>query len=182
MIKTVTKPIYFKEADNGKISGYFATFDHDKADKAGDVIRKGAFKGTIERRKKSGHEFPFCFNHDFNIIIGKVIDIGENNKGAYFTAEFFETEKAQEIRYIVKKNVLFQFSFAYDIIDQGKVRLTDGSTANELRELELLEISIVLSPANPRAIITDIKAERAREKTELLRTIEKIEKEKRKKR
>ncbi len=155
------EPQDFTSGDNGIISGYFATFDHDHGDSAGDVIRKGSFLGTIARRKKTGHPFPLCFNHDFSCIIGRVTDIGEDNKGAFFTAEFFPTEKAQEIRNIVKSGVLWQFSFAYEVLDQGKIKAGDGSTVNELRELELFEISVVLLPANPRSVITDIKADNA---------------------
>lgn len=153
------EPQDFTSGDNGIISGYFATFDHDHGDSYGDVIKKNAFKGTIERRKKTGHPFPLCFNHDFSCIIGRVTDIGEDNKGAFFTAEFFPTEKAQEIRNIVKSGVLWQFSFAYEVLDQGKVKAGDGSTVNELRELELFEISVVLLPANGRATLTDIKSD-----------------------
>ena len=161
----------FTTGEDGTISGYFATFDHDHGDSYGDVIKKGAFAGTIKRRKESGHPFPLCFNHDFSVIIGRVTDIGEDNKGAYFTAEFFPTEKAQEIRNIVKSGVLWQFSFAFDTLDSGMVKLEDGTMANELRELELHEISIVMIPANPRATITDIKSGKHNQKRELLRMI-----------
>ena len=154
-----TQPQDFTDGKNGSISGYFATFDHDYGDSYGDVIRKGAFLGTIARRKQTGHPFPLCFNHDFSCIIGRVTDIGEDNKGAYFTAEFFPTEKAQEVRNIVKSGVLWQFSFAYDTLDAGKVKAGDGTTVNELRELELYEISVVAVPANPRATLTDIKTD-----------------------
>lgn len=149
----------FGSGKNGSISGYFATFHHDHGDSAGDVIRKGAFLGTIERRKKTGHPFPLCFNHDFSCIIGKVTDIHEDNYGAHFTAEFFPTEKAQEIREAVKSGVLWQFSFAYDVLDAAKIKAEDGSTVNELREISLYEISIVLVPANDRSIITDVKSD-----------------------
>ena len=168
----------FTTGENGTISGYFATFDHDHGDSYGDVIKKGAFAGTITRRKKTGHPFPLCFNHDFSVIIGRVTDIGEDNKGAYFTAEFFPTEKAQEIRNIVKSGVLWQFSFAYDTLDAGKIKAGDGSEVNELRELELYEISIVMVPANPRATITDIKGVRQNDrKNNLLRFIDDMNKE-----
>lgn len=152
-----TQPQDFTNGENGSISGYFATFDHDHGDSYGDVIAKNSFLGTIARRKKTGHPFALCFNHDFSCIIGRVTDIGEDNKGAYFTAEFFPTEKAQEVRNIVKSGVLWQFSFGYSVLDQGKVKAEDGTTVNELREIELLEISIVLAPANPRSVITDVK-------------------------
>ena len=131
----------FGSGKNGSISGYFATFHHDHGDSAGDVIRKGAFLGTIERRKKTGHPFPLCFNHDFSCIIGKVTDIHEDNYGAHFTAEFFPTEKAQEIREAVKSGVLWQFSFAYDVLDAAKIKAEDGSTVNELREISLYSFS-----------------------------------------
>ena len=168
----------FTDGQNGTISGYFSTFDHDHGDSAGDVIRKGAFTETIARRKQSGHPFPFCFNHDFSTIIGRVIEIGEDNKGAYFTAEFFPTEKAQEIRAIVKSGVLWQFSFAYNTLESGPVTAGDGSRVNELRKLDLIEISIVVSPANPRATITDIKDSKEETRKNLLNMIDRIEMEK----
>ena len=168
-------PAGFSSGDHGEISGYFATFHHDHGDSYGDVLKKGCFAKTIEERKRTGHPFPLCFNHDFSVIIGAVTDLGEDDYGAWFKAKFFPTEKAQEIRNIVKSGVLWQFSFAYNVIDEGKVRAGDGSMVNELRELELLEISIVAAPANPRSVITDIKTDRER----LLAFAEKIEREER---
>ena len=165
----------FSSGDHGEISGYFATFHHDHGDSYGDVLKKGCFAKTIEERKRTGHPFPLCFNHDFSVIIGTVTDLGEDDYGAWFKAKFFPTEKAQEIRNIVKSGVLWQFSFAYNVIDQGKVRAGDGSMVNELRELELFEISIVAVPANSRATISDVKTDRER----LLAFAEKIEREER---
>lgn len=167
----------FTTGENGSISGYFATFDHDHGDSYGDVIRNGAFAGTIARRKKAGHPFPLCYGHDFNQIIGMVTDIGEDDKGAYFSADFFPTDRAQEIRSIVKAGALWQFSFAYDTLDSKKITAGDGSTVNELRELELYEISIVAIPANPRAVITDIKEYRRNSKHDLLLSIHEINQE-----
>jgi len=156
--KAKAQSVDFDSGKNGSISGYFATFHHDHGDSYGDVIRKGAFLGTIERRKKTGHPFPLCLNHDFSCIIGKVTDIHEDYTGAHFTAEFFPTERAQEIRETVKSGVLWQFSFAYDVLKAKKIKAEDGSTVNELQELELYEISVVLVPANSRATITDVKS------------------------
>lgn len=158
--KNTTTGEDFTSGANGTISGYFATFDHDHGDSYGDVIAYGAFHNTIEKRKKTGHPFPLCFNHDFNTIIGRVTDIDEDRKGAYFTAEFFPTDEAQKVRNMVKSGVLWQFSFAYDTLRSGKVKATDGSTVNELREVELYEVSVVVVPANPRATLTDIKDNR----------------------
>ena len=151
-----------KSADDaGTISGYFSTYDRIP-DSYGDVIAKGAFTETIRKRKESGHPFPLCWNHDLNQIIGSVYpdDIEDTDKGPLMKASFFNTQLAQEKREIVKSGVVYQFSFAYDVLEAGPVELENGVKAYELKKLELFEVSIVPVPANPRAEMTDIKAGR----------------------
>lgn len=157
-----------KSADDaGTISGYFSTYDRIP-DSYGDVIARGAFTETIQKRKESGHPFPLCWNHDLNQIIGSIDpeDIIDDDHGPHMDASFFNGPLAQEKREIVKSGVVYQFSFAYEILDAGPVTLEDGTKANELRKLELFEVSIVPVPANPRAEVTDIKAGRRNRKSD----------------
>ena len=153
------KTFNIKSDDAGKISGYFATYDRIP-DSYGDVIAKGAFTETIAKRKESGHPFPLCWGHDLNQIIGAVYpeDIEETDKGPLMTASFFNSALAQEKRELVKAGVVYQFSFAYDVLEADLVTLEDGTKAQELRKLDLFEVSIVPIPANPRAEVTDIKS------------------------
>ena len=151
-----------KSADDaGTISGYFSTYDRIP-DSYGDVIAEGAFTETIEKRKASGHPFPLCWNHDLDQIIGSVNpdDIQDTDKGPLMTASFFNSPLAQEKREIVKSGVVYQFSFAYDILEAGPVELENGIKANELRKLDLFEVSIVPIPANQHAVMTEVKAGR----------------------
>lgn len=143
--------------DTGTISGYFSTYDRTP-DSYGDVIAPGAFTDTIKAREESGHPFPLCWNHDLNMIVGKVESIEDTEKGPLMTASFFDAPLAQEKREIVKSGVVYQFSFAYDVLEAGPVELEDGTKANELRKLDLYEISIVPIPANQNAVMTDVKA------------------------
>lgn len=157
-----------KSADDaGTISGYFSTYDRTP-DSYGDVIAKGAFTETIAKRKESGHPFPLCWNHDLNLIIGSVNpeDIQDTDKGPLMTASFFNSELAQEKREIVKSGVVFQFSFAYDVLEAGPTELEDGTKANELRKLDLFEVSIVPIPANQNAVMTEVKAGRRNSKSD----------------
>ena len=142
----------------GTITGYFSTYDRIP-DSYGDVIAPGAFTDTIKAREESGHPFPLCWNHDLDQIIGKVDSIEDTDKGPLMTASFFDTPLAQEKREIVKSGVVYQFSFAYDVKEAGMVTLEDGTKANELRELDLFEVSIVPIPANQNAVMTEIKSE-----------------------
>ena len=151
------------EKDTGTISGYFSTYDRIP-DSYGDVIAPGAFTDTIKAREESGHPFPLCWNHDLDQIIGKVDSIEDTEKGPLMTASFFDTPLAQEKREIVKSGVVYQFSFAYDVLEAGPVDLGDGVKANELRKLDLFEVSIVPIPANQNAVMTEIKAGRRNSK------------------
>lgn len=142
----------------GTVSGYFSTYD-PIPDSYGDIVAPGAFTETIKAREDTGHPFPLCWNHDLDQIIGKVDSIEDTEKGPLMTASFFDTPLAQEKREIVKSGVVYQFSFAYDIEEAGPVKLEDGTKVNELRELNLYEVSIVPIPANQNAVMTEVKAE-----------------------
>ena len=146
------------DAESGKISGYFSTYDRIP-DSYGDIVAPGAFTDSIKAREDSGHPFALCWNHDLDQIIGKVDSIEDTEKGPLMTASFFDTPLAQEKRSIVQSGVVYQFSFAYSIEDAKQVTLEDGTKANELRKLDLHEVSIVPIPANPRAEVTEIKAD-----------------------
>ena len=152
---------------SGEISGYFSTYDRIP-DSYGDVIAKGAFTDTIQKRKESGHPFPLCWNHDLDQIVGMVDpeNIIDDEKGPLMTASFFDTPLAQEKRALVKSGVVFQFSFAYDVLEAGPVTLEDGVKANELRKLDLFEVSIVPIPANQNAVMTGVKGDDPEKKSE----------------
>ena len=160
-------PMQKSEGDAGTISGYFSTYDRIP-DSYGDVIAKGAFTETIQKRKESGHPFPLCWNHDLNQIVGSIDpeDIIDDDHGPHMDASFFNTPLAQEKREIVKSGVVYQFSFAYDILDAGPTELEDGTKANELRKLDLFEVSIVPIPANQNAVMTEVKAGRRNSKSD----------------
>ena len=66
----------------------------------------------------------------------------EDEHGLKFTAEFDETPEGQRARQLVIDGRLNKFSFAYDVLDEGKVTLEDGRKANELRKLDIKEIVI----------------------------------------
>ena len=130
------------EKDTGSISGYFSTYDRIP-DSYGDVIAKGAFGETIRKRKESGHPFPLCWNHDLDKIIGSIdpADIKETEKGPLMTASFFDTPLAQEKRELVKSGVVYQFSFAYDVLDAVSVRIV-----NEVRGINRIVYDITSKP------------------------------------
>lgn len=157
--KTMTAEVK-ADVDNGSITGYAATFIREP-DSYGDVIAKGAFAESIERIKAEGKAIPLLWNHDsydLKSFIGTVTELSEDEHGLKFTATFDGTERAQRARELASDGRLCKFSFAYNVLDQGTVTLEDGREANELRKLEIHEVSLVMYPANPDTAVLEVKS------------------------
>lgn len=150
--------VEYKDAGNGSLEGYASTWIREP-DSYGDIVKAGAFTETLETRWKGGKGIPLLWAHQMDVLdsfIGTA-DAEEDDKGLHFVAQFDGTEEAQRVRELYKDGRLSKFSFAYDIKEQGPVTLEDGRKANELRKLDLFEISCVCVPANDDAGVVEVK-------------------------
>ena len=156
------KSFELKAAEDGSgiVEGYASTWT-TTPDSYGDIVIKGAFKETLEKRAKTGHPFPLCFNHDLDQIIGAVKSIEEDDFGLKITASFLNSPLAQEKRELVKEGIVWQFSFAYNIIESERPTEEEKKAGimQKLTKLDLFEVSLVPIPANQTAIVTEIKGE-----------------------
>ena len=147
------------DGGDGGFTGYASTFDREP-DSYGDVIAPGAFADTLKAWRESGKPIPLLYGHnmedpDYNI--GSVT-AEEDERGLLVQATFDGSPKAQRVRELVRDGRLCKMSFAFDVLDEGPVELDGGLKANELRKLDLYEVSVVLVPANSHAEILDAKA------------------------
>ena len=159
MIKTKTFEV---KADHGTISGYASTWTREP-DSYGDIVAKGAFAEHIAQIKEEGRVLPFLFNHkadDLRAYIGTVVELKEDDHGLYFEGTFDDTPEGQRARELAEDGRLCKFSFAYDVLDEGEVELDDGRKANELRKLNLYEVSLVFYPANDDTSVVEVKSGR----------------------
>ena len=87
------------------------------------------------------------------------MDAYEDERGLFVRCEFdADNPKAQYVRKLVQEGRLYQFSFAYQVLDAGTVELEGGGEAYELRKLDLFEVSLVQVPANQHAEDTESKS------------------------
>ena len=161
------KSFEMKANELGQIAGYFSTYDKTP-DSYGDIIEPGAFTETIEKRKESGHPFPLCFNHDFSAVIGAVNSVEDTEKGPYIEATFLDTAQAQDVRKMLQSGAIYQFSFAYDVLDAREPDEEEkkAGVTNVLTKLEVFEISVVTVPANQNAVATEVKSGRRNRKSD----------------
>ena len=155
-----TKTVEAKaDGDNGSIVGYAATWTREP-DSYGDVIVKGAFAESIAAIQAEGKAIPLLWNHDsynLNSYIGTVTDLEEDDHGLKFTATFDSTAEAQRARELAMDGRLCKFSFAYDVLEQADVMLDENRRANELRKLNIHEVSLVMYPANRDTSVVEVK-------------------------
>lgn len=153
------KTFEMKADDAGMIAGYFSTYDKTP-DSYGDIIEPGAFTDTIKARQESGHPFPLCFNHDFSAVIGAVDSVKDTEKGPFIEAHFIETQLAQDVRKMLQSGAIYQFSFAYDVLDSRTPNAEEkaAGVTNVLTKVDVFEISVVTVPANQNAVATEVKA------------------------
>ena len=157
--------VKYSDEGNGSIEGYASTWIR-RPDAYGDVVKEGAFTRTLKERWNGGKGIPLLWAHQMDNLkafIGTANAV-EDDKGLFFHADFDGTEEAQRVRGLYKDGRLKKFSFAYDVMDAGQITLEDSTKANELRELDLFEISCVCVPANDDAGVVDVKAGRRNSK------------------
>lgn len=141
------------EKDFAIVKAYVSIFNN--IDRAGDMIVKGAFKKSLENKLPK-----VCWCHEWNSSIGKVISAEEDNKGLLVEMQITkETQKGAEAIALLKMGAMDEFSIGYQVNDYEIKSLPDGRVYNELKEIELFEVSIVLVGCNPDTKLISIKSD-----------------------
>ena len=142
--------VKFDDARRGFFSGYASVFGG--VDSYGDTVMPGAYKSTIEMRKRP---VQMRWNH-FGEVIGKWLDIRETDKGLWVEGELTPGHsKAEDVYASLKHGAVSGLSIGY-----RPVKSFPNETGGlDLHEIDLVEISIVESPADLAAQIGDVKSE-----------------------
>jgi HK97 family phage prohead protease len=142
-------------SDLGEFSAFAATYDVDRVK---DRIRFGAFENTITRWQALGKRIPLHWNQgEARNVIGsvdparlrEVAGLGLYVEGKL---DLEDSEVAREAWRSMKDNRV-GLSFGYLTVKSHK-----RGDVRDLLELDLYEVSIVPSPANPQTQILEMKS------------------------
>lgn len=153
-------------SDTGELTGYFSTY-LPVADSYGDCVAPGCFAETVKAWEEKGKHIPLVWNHNMDdpeLIIGQVDKIEDDEYGPLMTAHFYDTQKAQAARNLLKEGSVYQFSYAYAVDASRKPteaeKTADPNIARVLEAVSLMEITITPIPAQPLAEVVSAKAGR----------------------
>lgn len=137
------------DGEGFKFSGYGSVFGG--VDDYGDTIAPGSYAKTLVNRKRP---IMMLYNHSGSPI-GKWTAMREDEKGLYVEGELTPGHsKAADVYASMKHGTLGGMSIGYYV--RGYETLGEGRRL--LKEIELVEVSVVDQPADLAAVITDVKS------------------------
>lgn len=161
--KNAEAAITAPDPDTGTFEAIVSVFNN--VDMAGDVVRPGAFKKSIEHWANSGDSIPVYWSHqlsDPTMNIGAVLDIAElpggdksipdwanpwvkEHGGLYVKAQLDDFGMGAHVRHLLKTRRVKQFSYTYDVLREQKNKSGD----NELLDLFVHEVGPTPLGCNP---------------------------------
>lgn len=148
------KEVKTKNGDFGVITGYASTYNN--VDRAGDIIKKGAFINSVKRHLDSERQVRMFFQHNSMFPIGgfppeKIID---DEKGLFVEGNInLNADKGRSTYELIKQGAISDLSIGYSINDA----IVDDDGNLNLIDLELWEVSPVSEPMNAEANILSVK-------------------------
>lgn len=138
--------------EEGVFEGYASTFGN--RDLGGDIVEPGAFSKSLAARGARG--VKMLLDHDPRQRIGAWTDLKEDTSGLFVKGRLFmEKQIGRDTHVDLKGGALDKMSIGY----RTKQSTDDGRRrARLLKEVDLLEISLVPFAMNESANVTAVKA------------------------
>lgn len=127
-----------------RFAGYAAVFD--RPDKGGDVVRAGAFARALA----AAEEIPLLWQHKVGAVVGRIEHLSEDRRGLRVIAALDDARAAR----LLANGKVDGLSFGYRVREAK-----DGTGARELIALDLIEVSLVANPMQPKARVHAIEAQ-----------------------
>ncbi len=134
-----------------RFAGYAAIFD--RVDRGGDIVRAGAFRRAVARGAEG---VPLLWQHRPGQPIGRIESLAEDGRGLKVVGRLATGSAAgREAAALLRDRAVGGLSFGY--------RVREGTSGNprELTDLELVEVSLVTMPMQPKARVMVVEEEGA---------------------
>lgn len=161
-VKTATLTGFKDLSADGEPEGTFEAFVSmfGNIDLAGDRVVKGAFAKSLLTWTGSGDRIPVIWSHQWQnpeMHVGEVLAAEERDEGLWVKAQLdiADDPVAAKVWRLLSKRRVREFSFAYDVLDEKR-----QNGANELLELDVIEVGPTLKGMNPDTLLLEAKGRR----------------------
>ena len=122
-----------------RFAGYAAIFE--RPDRGGDVVRRGAFAASLAR----GGSVPLLWQHVPGRPIGRIDYLQEDSRGLRVIGRLSDGAAGREAAALLKEGTVRGLSFGYRVSEAA------GESPRELKAVQLIEVSLVTLPMQPKA-------------------------------
>ena len=163
-------------SDLGTFEGYGSVFGN--IDLGGDIVQGGAFSKSLDSWRAKG-EMPAMFGyHDFDNPVGDWLEMSEDDRGLKVRGRLWvngdrRIEEAVKCHNVLRGTGPKGLSIGYRVKDY-EMQEFDGGQVRVLKEVELLEVSVVGFAMNPEARATNVKADGESGQSPTKREIERV--------
>lgn len=157
--------VKFAGAETMEFSGYGAVFGNK--DYYDDVIEPGAFAETLAQSKKTGQWPAMLLQHGGGMLgaddmmpVGIWTSLSEDGHGLKVEGKLADTTRGRETYALMKmtpRSAINGLSIGY-IAKEWTAGTKPSEPRRKLKSVELLEISLVTFPANPKARVSSVKS------------------------
>ena len=142
------------DGDEGKLVAYVTTFNN--ADSVGDIMAPGSLDKFVKRFNDEEKQLPMLWQHNNNELIGQWTKFEINSRGVKGYGEIFtDVTRGNDVRNLIKRGAVGSVSIGFR--SKNYEELENG--ARLFKEIDLMETSVVINPANSRARIVSAKNE-----------------------
>jgi len=139
----------------GMFEGYGSVFGNK--DLGNDVIEKGAFTKSIRRRTNKG--VKLLYQHKSDMPIGVFDEIKEDDHGLVVKGRLaLKTQAGAEAYELLKMGALDGLSIGFKI-NPAEVSYDRRANKRIIKEVDLMEVSLVTFPMNPQATVRSVKGQ-----------------------
>lgn len=129
-------------------------------DAYGDVMVKGAFTNTLAEWKSANGQIPFIWSHNINdpdSYVGVITDARETDEGLEVDGKFdLDGPTSTKAYNLLKSGRIKEFSFGF-IAREVAFATRDGEEVREVKDVELLEVSMTMIGANRATRVVAVK-------------------------
>ena len=139
----------------GEFEGYGSVFGNK--DLGNDVIEKGAFSKSLRKRKAKG--VKLLYQHKSDMPIGVFDEIKEDEHGLVVKGRLaLKTQAGAEAYELLKMGALDGLSIGFRV-NPKEVSYDKRANKRIIKEVDLMEVSLVTFPMNPQATVRSVKGE-----------------------
>jgi len=156
-IKSDIKAYYDEEEDKnyGTFEGYGSVFGNK--DLGNDVIEPGAFKKSLKSRKPQS--VKLLYQHKSDMPIGVFDEIKEDEYGLVVKGRLaLKTQAGAEAYELLKMGALDGLSIGFRV-NPEQVSYDRRANKRIIKEVDLMEVSLVTFPMNPQALVRSVKGQ-----------------------